>query len=429
MILIAASILVLATACSLTFTGTPTPVPTYTPVPLIPVGPNADTAGVPLLELGPNSALPTPTFSPDMFREVGGKKQLLFGDTLLEFKKAEQAFGEGKYQDALEGYLEAQRLHGEPSVVLQNLIGNSYRALVQDEAAIRHFTNALELKDNPTDRINRGIRYMETGQCPPAIEDAKAALTMEPDTGEGVHTDAEANYILAGCYAQQGKYLLALQHAEAALETEKENSYTEIDLETISIIKESIQAVLDGRTWPEDLILEQQAMTHFNIGVRFLEAEKYEEAIASFEAAQEIHGQPSGHIQNRIGYAYSALGQHETAIKHFTAAVKIRDTSRNRVIRSIEYASNHRCAEAIGDAEAALSMSRSWTQRPGGYRDATRHGSTTPNWYSKHSRKPTQTSSSGRKYPAACWKPGRSGTAATEICTWDRAEINWTTGS
>ena len=45
-----------------------------------------------------------------------------------------------------------------------------------------------------------------------------AALAMEPATGNGIHTDAQANAILAGCYAQQGNHLQALQHADAALE-------------------------------------------------------------------------------------------------------------------------------------------------------------------------------------------------------------------
>ena len=241
MILIAASILVLATACS-ALTGTPTPRPTYTPYPTY--------TPVPLPPLGTNSALPTPTTSPEMviFQRMEDGERFSY-ETYEVIKQADQALSEGRHQDALEGYLETQRIHGEPSWVIQNWIGISYVALGQLEAAIQHFTNAIEIKDSALNRTNRGGRYMKTGQCPPAIEDAKAALTMEPDAGEGINTDAEANYILAICYAQQEKYLLALQHAEATLETAKENSYTEIKLENMSLIRDSIQAVLDGRTW------------------------------------------------------------------------------------------------------------------------------------------------------------------------------------
>ena len=360
--LIAASILMLATACS-ALTGTPTPRPTYTPYPTYtPAAPiptpvvlsQSDTTGAPLLLLGTTSALPTPTVSPEAFQEIG-EQELFFGATLLEIEKAKKAFDERRYQDALKGYLEAQRLHSEPSVVLQSKIGTSYRTLGQSEDAIRHFTNALELKDNPTDRMNRSGRHMETGDCPSAIEDAKAALSMEPDVGEEIHTDAEANYILASCYAQQDEHLLALQHAEAALEVAKENSYTEIKLENMSLIRDSIQAVLDGQTWPEDLILEPAA-THFYTGIAFTEEGKYEEAITKFKTAQEQHSRLSGTIQVWIGHAYSVLGQHETALIHFNNAIVIRDDPHHRVGRGFEYAKHGRCTEATTDAEAALGM-------------------------------------------------------------------------
>ena len=370
MILIAAGLLTLATACS-ALTGTPTPrptytpYPTYTPVPPLPLGTTsalptpvafsqADPTGVPLLELGTTSALPTPTISPDRFREVG-KGQQFFGDTWLEFEKARQAFGEGRYQDALEGFLEAQLLHGEPSGVIQNWIGNSYRALGQSEAAIQHFTNAIQIEDDPVDRVNRGLSFIETGRCEPAIEDAKAALTMERITGDGYHTDAEANHILASCYAQQGDYLLALQHAEAALEIAEENHYSGEELEAVSLTRETIQAVLDGREEPENLLFEP-ALTYFTTGIELLGKGNYQEAIISLKRAQEVHGQPYGDIQTWIGEAYSAMGQHETAIKHYTDAIDIRDDAYHRIPRAIEYANNGRCAEATTDAETALAM-------------------------------------------------------------------------
>ena len=203
--------------------------------------------------------------------------------------------------------------------------------------------------------MNRGIAYLGTSKCIQAIEDAKAALRMEPIMEDGFHTDVEANYILTSCYAHQGKHLLALQHAEATLETAKENRYTEVELENISLIRDSIQAVLDGRTWPEDLILEPAA-TDLYTGIAFLEEGKYEEAIASLEAAQEKHDKPSGTIQVWIGHACSVLEQHETAIHHYTNAIEIREDPHHRVSRGTEYANHGNCTEATTDAETALGM-------------------------------------------------------------------------
>ena len=113
--------------------------------------------------------------------------------------------------------------------------------------------------------------------------------------------------------------------------------------------------MLDGREWPEDIFFEQ-AMTHFNEGIKLLESGNYEDALISLQHAQETHGEPSGAIQTWIGTAFSTLGQHETAIKHYTNAVEIRDTSYHRVSRSFEYAFSGQCEEAMTDAEIALTM-------------------------------------------------------------------------
>ena len=205
------------------------------------------------------------------------------------------------------------------------------------------------------DRVNRGSSFVETDQCEPAIEDAKAALTMEPIKEDEFHTDSEANIILAGCYAQKGDYLIALQHTDASLEIAKENHYPSEELETRTLTRELIQAVLDGRESPEDLFF-QPALTHVTLGTELLESGRYEEAIPNFETAQNLHPKPSGAIQTWIGHAYSALGQHETAIKHFTVAVKIRDSALHRVNRAIAYRNNGHCEEAIGDAKIGLAM-------------------------------------------------------------------------
>ncbi len=102
-----------------------------------------------------------------------GDKEWFFGATALELERANQAFDEGRYQDALEAYLEAQRLHGEPSIIIQGLIGSSYRALGQPETAIQHFTNALELKDDPINRVEQWDLNLATtiwGEHPEAME-------------------------------------------------------------------------------------------------------------------------------------------------------------------------------------------------------------------------------------------------------------------
>ena len=336
----AAVLLALTLACTTLLGETPTPRPTYTPYP----------THTPAAHIG----APTPTISPDRFGR-GGKQQQLFGETAAAFGRGEDAFEQGKYQEALEGFLEAQRLHHSPSPVLQNLISNAYRALGLNQQAIQHYTNALELEDGTVNRINRGILYMETGQCLLAIEDAKAALAMEPAGEKEFRTDLNANMILSDCYTKQGDYLAALQHGDAAYAVAVEYSIRAEKVEEILQHRTTVQLILDGKVWPED-VYDEQTLLHFNAGVELLEAEKYEEAISRLKHAKEVHGQPSGNIQTQIGHAYSALGQHEKAIEHYNAAVGIRDDADHRVRRAVEYVYNGGCIEATADAEAALGM-------------------------------------------------------------------------
>ena len=172
---------------------------------------------------------------------------------------------------------------------------------------------------------------------------------------EGLHSSIEANFILASCHAQNGNYLPALQHAETTLEIARTHGYPETYLEIVATMSLAIQAVLEGKIGPEDLTFEP-ALTHLKTGADLLNQGDYEAALVSFRTAQEIHGIPSGAIQGWIGHTYSAMGQNQNAIRHYTEAIGIRDSALLRIYRGDEYTGNAQCTEAAADAEAALGM-------------------------------------------------------------------------
>ena len=408
--------------------------------------------------------------APSNFKNVSGTEEWFYGKAAEALGQAEEAFERGDYQEAIKKFTETQQLHGKPSVVAEGKIGLSYMWLGKNEAAIRHLSKAIEIEDSPLRRNNRGDVYMISGQCDRASEDAKVALAMEPEKGDGIHTDVEANlilaicnyrqgqymialqhaesaigiatregykdeetaairikigasyealgqneravaeysesiklsdnsharvqrgflhmaskqcdqaiedakaaltmdpqkmeglhssieanFILASCHAQNGNYLPALQHAETTLEIARTHGYPETYLEIVATMSLAIQAVLEGKIGPEDLIFEP-ALTHLKTGIDLHNQGDYEAALASFRTAQEVHGTPSGAIQVRIGQTYSAMGQSQNAIKHYTAAIGIRDSALLRANRWTEHAANGQCTEAAADAEAALGM-------------------------------------------------------------------------
>ena len=331
-------------------TSRPTPThtspPTYTPQPTH--------TPQPTRTLSPRLSA-TPTISPKMFGGVGSEERFPT-KTMEEIREAQLAFSEGRYREALQGFLETQRIHGKDSVVLQSWIAASYSALGEQDQAILHLTKSLEIRDNAVDRASRASSYLSTQRCAPAIEDARAALAMEPVAREGYHSDVEANIVLAQCLAQQEEYLLALQHVEEAIEMAQRHHYTDTERETKrGLLRDRIQAVVEEREWPEDLIL-LPAVMYFRRGMELNDQGRFEEAIANLEIAQEEHKRPSGMIQTEIGHAYSGLGQHEQAIRHYSLAIEIRDDAFHRTNRGMEYLNMENCREAMTDASRALEV-------------------------------------------------------------------------
>ena len=154
-----------------------------------------------------------------------GRREWFSGTALSHAEEGIEEFKRGRYLLAVESFKNSQRHRDKPSYVLENWTGLAYRALGRYGEAIQHLSAGIEIEDDSTGRVNRGIAYLFEGQCDSALTDAKAALAMEPHGGSGIHTDAEANSILANCYAYDGRYLLALQHAEAGLKISIEQGY------------------------------------------------------------------------------------------------------------------------------------------------------------------------------------------------------------
>ena len=180
---------------------------------------------------------PPPTISSDAnhqdqerFQEVGGNDSF-FGQAATEFKKGKGLLHQEDYHGALQIFQSAKIHHGKPSSVLENQIGIAFRRLDDHQKAIDHFTKAIEIKDNPTGRINRALSYIATGQCTLTFQDTKRALDMDPESADGFHTNAEAHAALSTCHQTSGDNASAIEHAKAALSLMEENNYSATALE------------------------------------------------------------------------------------------------------------------------------------------------------------------------------------------------------
>ena len=197
---------------------TPTPRPTYTPYP------------------SPTGSAIDPTRTPSKPSEILeiGDEEFFLGRTLAAVEEGLALFDAGEYRAAIEAFKRAQRRHGKPSGVLENRIALAYAELGLHELSIDHYSAAITINDSAVDRVNRALAYYEIERCDLAIEDAKTALALEPESAPGYHSDVEANSILYLCYFFNDDMSAALQHVDAALSLAQEHSYSPAEIADIS---------------------------------------------------------------------------------------------------------------------------------------------------------------------------------------------------
>lgn len=176
-----------------------------------------------------------------------GDRETFEGDALIAIREAERLLNGGDYSEAIRKYEEAQRLHGKPSRVIANKMGLAYQFMGDHESAIQSFTTAIRLNDSAVNRIGRSYSYMALLQCEDAISDGLIALEREPAIGQGYHTSANANAVIAECYAFLGEYDIALQHIEMAIAMAEEYGYDDYIIESRENLKDLILETQQSR--------------------------------------------------------------------------------------------------------------------------------------------------------------------------------------
>ena len=282
-----------------------------------------------------------------------GPVETLQGLTAKLVEEADNLFARGQYSEAITKYKEAQELANGPNQVIQSWLSHSYHSLGNYDQAILHFSSAIQIHDNASDRVNRASVFLYNNQCQDAMQDAGAALDMAPAIGDGSHTSAEAHLILSQCYTQGEQYALALEQIDAAIAIAEEHGFRQERMEQITLLKFDIVTLAQNHAYPEDQ-LSGQTSRDVDQGVGHFYEARYPEAIAAFKSAQQAHGRRSGLILTLLARSYSGMGDHDTAIRYFSEAIEVRDDAYNRTWRAIQYFNNEDCEKATDDAYVSL---------------------------------------------------------------------------
>ena len=290
--------------------------PTYTPNP------------------GPNYTQPyEATTNPDDYNELS-TNEWLFGQAATEFNRGKELFYQADYHGALQAFQSAQIHHGKPSSVLENLIGTAFQSLGDHQQAIHHFTKAIEIEDEPADRLNRASSYIETDQCPLAIHDAQRALDMKPESTDGYHTDAEAHGVFSTCHLTSGDNAQAIEHAEAALTLMEENKYSAEESATVNVLagdmyySEGIYAKAIEH-YSQAIALGNTAEARASRAWAYIETQDCISALTDSHNALEMpavswSGYHSGaHAHQALAYCYADESQWEKALQHEESALRL----------------------------------------------------------------------------------------------------------
>ena len=151
-------------------TALPAPTPTLTSIPT----PTATASLVPTPSIFPTVRHIEPRTQVDVqltnsptpgVVHGSGMKETFYGRAAILNEEAKVLLSQGQYVEAISVLKEVQSLVDEPSQVLHNQIGHAYRALRELDQSIYHFSRALEVHDNSTDRVNRSLVYRYSNQC------------------------------------------------------------------------------------------------------------------------------------------------------------------------------------------------------------------------------------------------------------------------
>ncbi|MDA2916389.1 tetratricopeptide repeat protein [Nitrospinae bacterium AH_259_B05_G02_I21] len=136
-------------------------------------------------------------------------------DLLME--KGQEAFTSGRYEAALEAYIEATRLN--PDHARANLwLGVAYGSLERYKEAARACKKAVRLEpEDATARFYLGVACARLDRDEAAIRQLMMALRLEPE-------NPEAHYWLGFSYGNLGRYKEAERELRKAINLEPENT-------------------------------------------------------------------------------------------------------------------------------------------------------------------------------------------------------------
>ena len=223
-------------------------------------------------------------------------------------------YTQGQLQNAL--YESTQMLERFPnSVVLHNIAGASNAGLMQFDAAIACYTQALKIKPDYADTYNNmGAVLQDMGDLEAAIDNYKQALKIKPDC-------ADAYNNIGNALKDKGDSEAAIDSYKKALKIKSDYAEAFNNMGVALKGKGDLDAAIDS--YKQALkIKPDYAGAYYNMGIALNDKGDSEAAIESYKEALKIKPDHADAYIN-MGNALKNKGDLDAALKNHEQALKI----------------------------------------------------------------------------------------------------------
>jgi len=259
-------------------------------------------------------------------------------------------FNKGKLQQALTDSNEMLKEFPN-SVILCNIAGASNAGLMQFDAAIESYKNALRIMPNYADaHYNMAIILNDHNDPDAAIESYKQAIKIKPDFAESyinmgiILKDkgdpeaaincfkqalkikpkfAEAHYNLGTTYHNVGQINNAIESYSKAIAAKNDYPAAHNNLGQILLEFGKLDNAIKHFEWAISF-KSDFAEAHNNLGVAHQQLRQFDESIKCYKKAVMIN--PSyAQALNNLGIVYQTLGDKNSAINYYKEAISIKE--------------------------------------------------------------------------------------------------------
>ena len=246
---------------------------------------------------------------------------------------ARRAYDQRQYQEALQHYQDSQQARVFPDAAIQYETGQTLAKLELYQQAQSHYSQAIELNDNTTTRLNRGFALIATGHWQEALNDAQVALDLISQEQESADLKAQAHEILAYSHAKLQQHEKALEHVDQAINAVADSATVSGSwVQRLSHFVDMVNEVRREKGTSLDIVIFP-ALEHMTEGIAWVETGDLARGQGLLEKSADLHQGDSWFIESMMAKSAGQTGHTERAYEKHLRTVTLRDSPAQLVSR------------------------------------------------------------------------------------------------